>query len=221
MNYNMEDIQRIAQAVVKVGQDGMGQKQSEDKEPQTMVEFEFAFRETMRGIGVQALGIFLSELPPTLESEMMCECGGRLDYQRRRPAVMITVFGKVEYYRAYYAGCACGQGLAPVDRTYGLEAGGISAGLAQLLALAGIAFSFEESRHWLKEFLLFEVSENSIRSEPQKMGLLQEQGEAVDIQASQNEKALQERLRAEKQVPQRLYGSIDAAKVRIEPRARP
>lgn len=116
--------------------------------------------------------------------------------------------------------CIVGQGLAPVDRTYGLEAGGISSGSGQLMALAGIAFSFEESEKWLKEFLLFEVSENSIRSETQKMGRLQQQEEAQAIQTSQSEKALQVRLREEKQVPQRLYGSLDAAKVRIEPRAR-
>ena len=174
----------------------------------------------MRRIGAEALGIFLSDLQRTPESEMVCACGGRQHYQRMRPAVTTTVFGKVEYCRADYAGCSCGQGVAPLDKTYGLEAGGISSGVAQLMALAGIAFSFEESEQWLKEFLLFEVSENSIRSETQKMGRLQQAWEEQNIQASQNEHAWQERLRAEKQVPQRLYGSLDAAKVRIEPRAR-
>lgn len=151
---------------------------------------------------------------------MACQCGGTLYYRRMRSAVITTVFGKVEYKRAYYAGCACGEGIAPLDVKYGLQAGAISAGLAELMALTGIAFSFEESEKWLKEFLLFEVSENSIRSETQKLGLLQQHCEAQNIQASQNEQALQERLRQEKQVPQRLYGSMDAAKVRIEPRAR-
>lgn len=180
MNYNMEDIQRIA----------------------------------------EALGMFLSGLQPTPESEITCACGGKLHYQRMRPAVMTTVFGKVAYCRAYYAGCSCKKGVAPLDRTYGLEAGAISSGLAQLMALAGIAFSFEESEQWLKEFLLFEVSENSICSETQQMGRLQQEGEEQNIQTSQNGKALQERLREEKQIPKRLYGSLDAAKVRIEPRAR-
>ena len=220
MNYNMEDIQRLAQEVAKLVQAGMRQEQTASKEVQTMAEFEFAFREALRQIGAEALGIFLSELQQTPESEMACACGGRQHYQRMRPAVTITVFGKVEYIRAYYAGCACGKGMAPLDKTYGLEAGAISSGLAQLMALAGIAFSFEESEQWLKEFLLFEVSENSIRSETQEMGRLQQTGEEVDIQTSQNEKALQKRLREEKQIPKRLYGSIDAAKVRIEPRAR-
>jgi hypothetical protein len=64
------------------------------------------------------------------------------------------------------------------------------------------------------------VSENSIRAETQKMGRLQQESEEGVIQSSQNEKDLQKRLREEKQTPKRLYGSIDAAKVRIEPRAR-
>ncbi len=220
MDYNTEDIQRIAEEVAKLVQAGIHQKETESQEPQTMAEFELAFRETLRQIGAQALGIFLSDQQTIAESEIVCECGGRLHYQRMRPAVTTTVFGKVEYCRAYYAGCSCGHGVAPLDKTYGLEAGGISSGLAQLMALAGIAFSFEESEKWLKEFLLFEVSENSIRSETQKMGRLQQKEEEQGIQASQNEKALQKRLREEKQVPQRLYGSLDAAKVRIEPRAR-
>ncbi len=220
MNYNTEEIKRIAEDVAELVREGLCQKQTERQEPQTMAEFELAFREALRQIGAEALGSFLSGLQETPESEIACACGGKLHYQRMRPAVMTTVFGKVAYMRAYYAGCACGKGLAPVDRTYGLEAGAISSGLAQLMALAGIAFSFEESEQWLKEFLLFEVSENSIRSETQTMGRLQQQGEEADMQTSQNEQALQARLREEKQIPQRLYGSIDAAKVRIEPRAR-
>jgi len=37
--------------------------------------------------------------------------------------------------------------------------------VAQLLALSDIDKSFEEGQEWLKAFLLFEVSENTIRSE--------------------------------------------------------
>jgi hypothetical protein len=220
MNYNTEEISRLAQSVAKLVAASICQQTAELQAGQTMADFELAFRETLRQIGGEALGIFLSGLQKTPESEIVCECGGTLYYQRMRPAMMMTVFGKVEYLRAYYAGCSCGAGHAPLDKQYALKAGAISSGLAQLMALAGIAFSFEESEKWLKEFLLFEVSENSIRSETQKMGRLQQQSEEQDIQASQSEKTLQERLREEKQVPKRLYGSLDAAKVRIEPRAK-
>lgn len=220
MNYNTEDFRRIAEEVAKLVQEGLRQTQNDSQKAETMAEFELAFREGLRQIGAEALGIFLSGLQTTPESEIACECGGRQHYQRMRPAVMTTVFGKVVYTRAYYAGCSCGKGVAPLDKRYGLEAGAISSGLAQLMALAGIAFSFEESEKWLKEFLLFEVSENSIRSETQKMGRLQQECEEHNIQTSQNEQALQMRLRAERPAAKRLYGSIDAAKVRIEPRAR-
>ncbi len=214
MNYNMEEIKGIAQQIAKVVEERI-----EQEEP-TVAGIELAFREALRQIGAEALGLFLSGQQEVPENEITCKCGGTLYYQRMRPAVMTTVFGKVEYKRAYYAGCSCGEGIAPLDTKYALKAGAISAGLAQLMALTGIAFSFEESEKWLKEFLLFDVSENSIRSETQKMGLLQQKCEDQDIQASQNETALQDRLRQEKRVPKRLYGSIDAAKVRIEPRAR-
>jgi hypothetical protein len=220
MNYNMKEIQRIAQEVAELVAAGIRQEQTGNKGSQTMAEFEFGFREALRQIGAEALGMFLSGLQQTPESEIACACGGKQHYQRMRPAVTTTVFGKVEYTRAYYAGCSCGKGVTPLDQAYGLEAGGISSGLAHLMALAGIAFSFEESEKWLKEFLLFAVSENSIRSETQKMGRLQQKSEEQQVQASQDEQALQARLRETRPLPTRLYGSLDAAKVRIEPRAR-
>jgi hypothetical protein len=163
-------------------------------------------------------------------SEIECKCGGKLKYQRRRAATIWTVFGKMSYERAYYAGCECGRGSAIIDERYGIEPGKVTAGLAQLLALSGIDKSFEEGQEWLKAFLLFEVSENTIRSETQVLGELQRKAEEEWITEMQNEAALhtcpggrcqgkREQLVVE-QVPDRLYGSIDAAKVRIEPRAK-
>ena len=117
MNYNTEDIQRIAQEVAKLVQVNIQQKETESQEPQTMAKFEFAFREAVRQIGAEALGIFLSELQQTPESEIACACGGTLHYQRMRSAVTTTVFGKVVYRRAYYAGCSCEKGVAPLDKS--------------------------------------------------------------------------------------------------------
>jgi hypothetical protein len=86
--------------------------------------------------------------------------------------------------------------------------------------LGGIEFGFEESRVWLHPFLLFDVSENTIRSETQKLGALQVEREQVLCDQSQDETYLQARLRETQPIPPRLYGSVDAAKVRIEPRAK-
>jgi hypothetical protein len=70
----------------------------------------------------------------------------------------------------------------------------------------------------LKAYLLFEVSENTIRSETQKMGDLQRQADKELVKEMQDEKSLQRREQSQQAVPEILYGSIDAAKVRIEPR---
>jgi hypothetical protein len=135
-----------------------------------------------------------------------------------REAKVISVFGKTSYKRAYYAGCTCGKGKSPLDEQFGLEPGAVTAGLAKLLALAGIAYSYDESPNWLKEYLLFEVSANTVRSETERMGALQESMEEKLIVQSQDERHLQVRQRNPGSIPTRLYGSMDAAKVRIEPR---
>lgn len=218
MEYNTEKINEIAEQLVKLV--GESLKEREKAGQATVADLEKEFRDVLRQIGVKALGLFLSGLQTTPESEIGCGCGGRLQYQRMREAKMISVFGQVSYKRAYYAGCQCQKGKAPLDERYGLEPGGFSSGLAQLMALAGIGFSFEESQKWLAEFLLFDISENSIRSETEGLGLIQDQEDEKAIKASQDEKALQERLREVSDIPKRLYGSIDAAKVRIEPRAK-
>ena len=152
------------------------------------------------------------------EAEIECGCGGKLHYQRHRAATIWSVFGKVVYQRAYYAGCTCQKGQAPVDSRYGIEAGKVTAGLAHLVALSGIKESFEEGCKWLKEYLLFEVSENTIRSETRKMGELQLQADQALVKEMHDEKSLQQRERSQPMACDILYGSIDAAKVRIEPR---
>ena len=96
--------------------------------------------------------------------------------------------------------------------------GQVSAGLAELLTLAGVELAFEHSRRWLKGFLLFEVSENTIRQETQTLGQEQTTHETRLREQSQDPTWLQAHLRTTAPIPARLYGSLDAAKVRIEPR---
>jgi hypothetical protein len=218
MEYNTEEINEIAKQLVKLV--GKNLKRKEKAGQPTIADFEKEFRAVLRQIGMKALGLYLSGLQTTPGSEIRCSCGGRLHYQRMREAKIISVFGPVSYKRAYYAGCTCQKGKAPLDARYGLKPGAVSSGLAQLMALTGIGFSFEESEKWLAEFLWFDISENSIRSETEGLGLLQDKEDEKAIEASQDEQALQQRMREVNEVPTRLYGSIDAAKVRIEPRAK-
>jgi hypothetical protein len=218
MNYNTETINEIAKQLAAMILIDLQTEEKAGQEVRKIAQIETGLREVLRQIGAQALGMFLNAMQSTPLSEIECDCGGKVQYQRMRSATIISVFGKVRYERAYYAGCCCKRGKAPVDERFGLEPGAVTAGLAALLALAGIEFSYEKSPEWLQAYLLFDMAENTVRSETEQMGALQEEREKALIQQSQDEAYLQTRLRNPGPIPARLYGSLDAAKVRIEPR---
>ena len=215
MKYNIEKINQISQLLAEVVEEAI---QSEGKDVVLIGEVEMVMREGLRVIGQQTLQDFLEAAGREAEAEIKCACGGKLKYQRWRAATIWTVFGKVVYRRAYYAGCPCGKGCAPVDQRYGIEPGKVTSGLAHLVALSGIHKAFDDGRKWLKEYLLFDISENTIRAETQTMGELQRQADTKLVQDMHDEASLQERERSQAPAPDILYGSIDAAKVRIEPR---
>jgi hypothetical protein len=215
MKYNIEKINGIAERLAEIVEEAIAEA---DQTELQIGDVEMALRESLREIGCEALRCFLENAGREIEAENECECGGELKNQRQREATIWSVFGKVRYKRAYYAGCHCGRGKAPVDEKYGIEPGKVTAGLASLVGLSGIDKAFEDGKKWLKSFLLFEVSENTIRAETEKLGGLQRQMDAALVEAMQDEVQLQKRECGQKQAPERLYGSIDAAKVRIEPR---
>lgn len=218
MKYNTKVIEEIASMLAEMLKNAvLAQQKSEDGFVK-IAQIETDMREGLRQIGNQALSNLLSSLQTTPVAEIKCECGGLLHYRRMRKATIISVFGRTFYKRAYYAGCSCKKGKAPFDVELGLEPGAVTAGLATLLALAGIEYAYDKSPNWLQSFLLFSVSENTVRSETEQMGQIQDEREEVLIEQSQKESYLQARQRQPGKIPVRLYGSIDAAKVRIEPR---
>ena len=218
MHYNTETINQMAEQMAEMFKITLTGQQESEGNMLTIAHIETDMREALRQVGNQALGLLLSSMQTTPEKEIACSCGGTLHYQRKREAMVISVFGRTLYVRSYYAGCDCKEGKAPLDEQFGLQPGAVTAGLATLLALAGIEFSYDKSSEWLQAFLLFDISENTVRLETERMGALQEKREEVLIQQSQDEQHLQERQRDLNQIVPRLYGSIDAAKVRTEPR---
>jgi hypothetical protein len=212
MDYNTEVINSAATQLAEMFKNIVISQQQGGQGIPAIAQIESHMREVLRQIGLRALGQFLSAMQTTPASEIPCACGGTLDYQRMREATITSVFGKTSYRRAYYAGRWCQKGKAPLDDQFGLKPGAVTAGLA------GIEFSYDQSPKWLQAYLLFEVSENTVRSETERMGALQEKQEEALIQRTQDEIYLQERQRMPGQVVNRLYGSMDAAKVRIEPR---
>lgn len=217
MNDTTELIQTVAQQVVSIVQATLSQR-TDGQASLNLAWIETGLRDTLRQIGAEALSQWLSAAQRTPEAERPCRCGGPLYYQRVRAATVLSVFGRVSYERAYYAGCTCGHGCAPLDEQYGLHPGQVSAGLSELLTLAGVELAFDHSRRWLKGFLLFEVSENTIRQETQMLGQEQTTHETQLREQSHAPTWLQDHLRTTAPISARLYGSLDAAKVRIEPR---
>jgi hypothetical protein len=214
MDYTTEMITAIAEQVVAVMQETL---ETDGAQP-GIAGIETQMREILRQVGVAALGQYLSGLSEAKAPNIACACGGELVYQREREASLLSVFGRVRYRRSYYAGCQCRQGQAPLDQQLGLKPGGVSAGLGELLALGGVELAFAQARRWVEKYLLFGVSENTIRSATEARGAQRQRQEQGWIQNSQDAAWLQARQRQLGAAPKRLYGSMDAAKARIEPR---
>jgi hypothetical protein len=203
MQFSTEAVKKMAEIMVqemnKLGREGEGIR-----------EVETRMREFLREVGVQALGNYLEQQDERLqEQEVLCECGEALTYQCRRPATIVSVFGRVSYRRGYYLCEECCARQSPLDRRLGMEAGQVTAGLAELLALAGVEIAFEEATRWLEHYLLFRVSDNTLRKETERFGELQEAQETEWQEKSQKEAWLQHRQRALGKQPGRLYGSLD------------
>lgn len=213
MEFSTEALKPIAEQVT-----AMISPQLKESQNVSIRTIETEIRHQLRELGSMVLGMVIDNADVEPKRSIACACGGRLHYQRRRGAKVLSVFGWVEYERNYYAGCSCGKGKAPLDEKLGLEPGQATAGLAALIGMVGVELAFEYSGRWIEQFLLFKVSENTVRKETQGFGKLQAEQESALIDQSQDEAYLQQRLRTTVAPPPRLYGSLDGAQVRIEER---
>jgi hypothetical protein len=180
-------------------------------EAENMRAAEKGMRELVRRVGAEGLSQYLGRVDEAepLEKEKACACQGKQAYQFRREAVVISVFGRVRYKRRYYVCSSCGTGHAPLDRKMKMAAGEVTSGLAELLALAGVETAFAESSRFIERFLLFGMSDNTLRKETERFGQLQAEREAEWEEQSQKESWLQAHLRQYGKQAGRLYGSID------------
>lgn len=177
-----------------------------------VLEIETHLRECLVELGAQSLGAYLSSQEACHPvAQVACVCGGQAGYVCYKPAKVKSVFGWTSYRRAYYVCAECHQGQKPLDQRLGLEPGQVTAGLADLLGVAGVQTSFEKGCHLVERFLLVALSENTLRKETQGFGQLQAEQEADWVTASQDPEWLQAHLRMERTYPHRLYGSLDGA----------
>jgi hypothetical protein len=148
--------------------------------------------------------------------EVICACGQKVQFVSKRSAVIWTVFGKVDYQRRYYLCPNCHQGQSPVDQKYGIEPGQTTPTLASLLGVLGVEVAFEEASRLAERFLLFRVSDNTVRKQTEGYGNAQAHVEQEWIEKAEDEKALQVRQRHLEPQPGRIYASIDGAHVPLQ-----
>lgn len=207
MKFSTKVIEKMAELLSEemlLYREGMGESGG-------VMAIEEEMREVLRQVGARGLGQVLSKQDEGQERKrtLVCPCGQQAEYQRKRAAVVVSVFGRVQYWRGYYLCPACHQGQAPLDRELHLSAGEVSAGLGSLLALAGVEASFEEGRRKIQRYLGIEVSDNTIRKETELFGQLQAKAEQEWKAKSQDPGYLQERVRQANQKQERIYGSLD------------
>ncbi len=171
---------------------------------------ETGMRAILHVVGAKALGQYLEQEYEAKKEGVVCQCCGKeMEYQFKREAKILSVFGWTSYRRSYHTCVECPVGQAPLDRRLGIAAGQVTAGLAELLALAGVEVAFEEGTRFLERFLLFQVSGNTLRKETERFGQLQQEQEVIWQQQSQEVTWLQQRQREIGKQSGRLYGSLD------------
>jgi len=180
-----------------------------------LYEVENAMRELQRQISLAGLAIFLEDVDERLHEDVKNSASEKGFYfHSYRPAVIWSVFGKVSFERRYYryknAKESDIKGFSYLDQKMGFSAGQVTPSLAELLALEGVSTPFEEASKKIEKFLLFPISDNTLRKETERFGAIQDEIEQELIKQSQDERCLLKRQREKKtKIEGRIYGSVD------------
>ncbi len=209
MDFSIETISTVGKSVAEeMKRRGYSSENSLD-------EIEPGLRELLRQAGIVGLKAFLEEEDEALHKEgERSASSNEHEMHSYRWAVIWSVFGKVNFERRYYrykdAENREEKGFVRLDQKMGFKAGEVSPGSGELLALEGESAPFEEASKKIEKFLLFRISENTLRKETERFGVLQDENEAELIEKSKDVYWLQKRQREQKTVhPGRIYGSVD------------
>ena len=88
---------------------------------------ETGMRELLRTVGAKALEQYLEQQDEAEQGEaVVCQCGEEMEYQFKREAMILSVFGEVRYRRRYHRCAACQVGRSALDSRLGIAAGQVS-----------------------------------------------------------------------------------------------
>jgi hypothetical protein len=194
------------------------EKQVESEEVWTLKEKEAATLRVITEVGNELLsGLLRLHETPYVADTVSCHCGGQADYERQREGGVQTIVGEVRVKRAYYLCPDCHQGRYPLDEQLEFCAGGLSAGLEESAALAGVVEPFASAAELLARMLWtgVKLSHNRVRGATEDMGqaLAQAEDELVERVFESDKSGLPE---APEQGPRRLYISVDGTSVRCK-----
>jgi hypothetical protein len=185
-------------------------------QPRSLSEMERNIRTMLLKVGQFLLSSWLAlqETAYPAETSQCPHCGGQADYQFQRTGTLLTILGQVEYKRAYYVCPECQQGHYPLDQKLGLRPGQMSAELESLSGMTGAQLPFGPGSNLFEALTLISLSDQSVAKATQAMGEEVQALEQEWLAHSRDDAWLQEQKRLADR-PQRLYGSLDAAKVHI------
>ena len=210
MEFSTTRLEQVAKLLAEEIKEQLAEKQG-------INEIEQMMRELVKeaaGLGIQQ-AIEQGEERYARE-EVVCRCGEKAKFVSKREAVLWTVFGKVGYKRRYYLCAECHQGQSPLDQKYGIVPGQVTQALSSLLGVLGVEVAFEEASQLAERFLLFRVSDNTVRKQTEGYGNAQAQVEKEWIEKAEDEKSLQVRERSLEYRSGRIYASIDGAHVPLQ-----
>lgn len=178
--------------------------------PPSLHHLEEVTLHTIKSLGNALLSGLCQLLVPSYPpSELACPCGHVATLQRLRAAHTATLLGVITLQRAYYLCPACHDGFAPLDDQLGFCAGGVSAGLRELLALLGAQSVFADAVPLVERLSLVSVAPTTIQQATEELGRLiaSEEQQAVETLTAGGT------LPTPIPPPQRLYVSMDGTMV--------
>jgi hypothetical protein len=210
----------LSQVTTKAGEiiADLVEQQVESEEVWTLKEKEVAILRAITEVGNELLsGLLRLHETPYVADTVPCHCGGQAEYQRQREGGVQTIVGEVRVKRAYYLCPDCHQGRYPLDEQLEFCAGGLSAGLEESAALAGVVEPFASAAELLARLLWtgVKLSHNRVRGATEDMGqtLAKAEDELVERVFESDSSGLPE---APEQGPKRLYISADGTSVRCK-----
>lgn len=163
MEFSIKRVTKIAELMAEEMREKLG-------EGVQVAEIEQGLRELAREVSGVGLQKMIEESEEKYGSRVTCTCGQEAEPTGKRGAMVWSVFGKVSYTRRYYLCAHCHRGQSPLDQRLGLQPGESTSGLASLLGILGVETSFEEASDLAERFLLFRVSDNTVRKHTEGYG---------------------------------------------------